>query len=179
MEKKNGCISGLALGSVLRFIVSTLELILKIVINLLVFFGLWLPLVYALFGLGLYLGFHFNPLDWTLEGQLYVSGFVTCVLCSLIITIRNLIVRPAKSVFYGFKTPLWTRKKDENIELVEIKKTKKKMKEPFEEKKIEKPKIYYSAVESNTLIHEYTDRFEIYKIENNKARLESVEYKHD
>ncbi len=179
MEKKDGCVTGLALGSVLRFIASALELILRIIINLLLFFGLWLPLVYALFGLALYLGLGFNPLDWQLEGQLYISGFVTCILCSLIITIRNLIVKPAKQVFDGFKTPLWQRKKDKNIELVEIRKAKKTTIEAKKPTKKEKPNIYYSAVEADTLIHEYSDRFEIYKIDNNKARLQSVEYKHD
>jgi hypothetical protein len=179
-KKKDGCVTGLALGSVLRFIVSALELILRILINLLIFFGLWLPLVYALFGLALYLALGFNPLDWNLEGQLYISGFATCVLCSLIITVRNLIVKPAKQVFDGFKTPLWKRAKDKNIELVEITKSKATVKQPKKKsEKEEKPSIYYSAIEPDTLIHEYSDRFEIYKIEDNKARLETVEYKYE
>lgn len=180
MEKKDGCVTGLALGSVLRFIASVLELILRIIINLLLFFGLWLPLVYALFGLALYLGLGFNPLDWELEGQLYISGFATCILCSLIITIRNLIVKPAKQVFDGFRTPLWQRKKDKKIELVEIQKPKKTITNSGKNLiKKEKPIIYYSSVEPDILIHEYADRFEIFKVENNKARLESVEYKHE
>ncbi len=41
----------------------------------------------------------------------------------------------------------------------------------------EEPKIYLSKVESNTLIHEYEDRFEVYKMKDGKAVKDRVEYK--
>lgn len=41
----------------------------------------------------------------------------------------------------------------------------------------EEPKIYLSAVEANTLIHEYPDRFEVYDLDGGKKTLRSIEYK--
>ena len=41
----------------------------------------------------------------------------------------------------------------------------------------EEPKIYMSAVEPNTLIHEYSNRFEVYRLEAGEKELVSVEYK--
>lgn len=41
----------------------------------------------------------------------------------------------------------------------------------------EEPKIYMSAVEPNTLIHEYSNRFEVYHLEAGEKELVSVEYK--
>ena len=41
----------------------------------------------------------------------------------------------------------------------------------------EDPKIYMSAVEEDTLIHEYSDRFEVYKLKGGEKVLSSIEYK--
>ncbi len=41
----------------------------------------------------------------------------------------------------------------------------------------EEPKIYMSAVEPNTLIHEYSDRFEVYVLDGGIKKLDRIEYK--
>lgn len=41
----------------------------------------------------------------------------------------------------------------------------------------EEPKIYMSAVEENLLIHEYSDRFEVYKLSGGEKTLINIEYK--
>ncbi len=41
----------------------------------------------------------------------------------------------------------------------------------------ERPTIYMSAVEENTLIHEYADRFEVYRLNGGEKVLDRVEYK--
>lgn len=41
----------------------------------------------------------------------------------------------------------------------------------------ERPKIYYSAIEKDTLIHEYSDRFEVYRMIGGRAVPDKVEYK--
>lgn len=178
-EKKSGCLVGVAMGSALKVIaIGVLELS-KLIIKLLVFFGLWLPLIYTLFGLILYYTLNFNPFELQLEGQLFISGFVACVICSVIISIRNLIIKPIKSVAKGFKTPIWTK-----VPIKEKEEPTKKLKTKhpivatsLEEIEKPRPSIYYSTLEMNTLIHEYKDRFEIYRLEDNKAKLERVEYK--
>lgn len=176
MEKNKGCGFGLFIGSTIKFVVMSFDLVAKFFARILLFFGLWLPALYAVFGLILFWIFGFNPFDFQLEGQLYISGFVACCICSLIITIRNLIVKPTKSIIYGYKKPLWQKPKrvyiDEEKEgdISSTKKTK-----DFEER----PMIYYSKLEQNTLIHEFSDRFEIYHLQNNIAHLDRVEYKNN
>lgn len=179
MSKKSGCMAGSVIGSILRFFISGIQLLIKIIMQVLFYTGLWIPAIYILFGFILYWAFGFNPLDWHLEGQLYVSGLIACTLCSLVITIRNIIVKPAKSVYKGYKKPIWTRKKSDGDEVVVVKKQTADKVDVNIAEEIQKPRpsIYYSTLEENTLIHEYDDRFEIYRIENNKARLERVEYK--
>lgn len=41
----------------------------------------------------------------------------------------------------------------------------------------ETPKIYMSAVEEDVLIHEYSDRFEVYKLNGGEKTLTGIEYK--
>lgn len=41
----------------------------------------------------------------------------------------------------------------------------------------EEPKIYLSVLEPNTLIHEYSDRFEVFRLVNGKAVKDRVEFK--
>lgn len=41
----------------------------------------------------------------------------------------------------------------------------------------ESPKIYYSSLEGNTLIHEYSDRFEVFRIIDGRLLRDKVEYK--
>lgn len=177
-EKKSGCMAGVAVGSALKAIAIGLMELTKLIGKLLIFFGLWLPFVYAVFGVILYYALHFNPFNWTLEGQLYTSGFVACVICSVIISIKNLIIKPVKSVAKGFKTPIWTKVPIEEKEnIAPITKRKKGIMDTSTILEKPRPSIYYSTLEENTLIHEYEDRFEIYRLEGNKAKLERVEYK--
>ncbi len=41
----------------------------------------------------------------------------------------------------------------------------------------EVPKVYFSSLEENTLIHEYNDRFEVFRIVNGERNLAEVLYK--
>lgn len=181
MSKKSGEKAGSIIGSIIKFFLTGITLLIKIILRLLLFLGLWIPAVYILFGVALYFIFGFNPLDWHLEGQLYVSGLIACSLCSLVVAIRNIIVKPAKSVYKGYKKPIWKKPEDDDKEEIIISKRKK---EEIDERVVEdikkpRPNIYYSTIEENTLVHEYEDRFEIFTIVNNKARLDRVEYKNE
>jgi hypothetical protein len=173
MSKKQGCMAGVMLGSLIKFFLTGFWMLIKVIASLIWFFGLWLPAAYALFGLILYWVFGFNPLKLELEGQLYISGFIACCLCSIVISIRNLIVKPAKSILYGYKKPVW--KKSGRKQAPDAAKPQTDELNSFQVR----PSIYYSTLEENTLIHEYPDRFEIYRIADNKARLERVEYKNE
>lgn len=181
MSKDSGCMSGTVIGSMVRFFLAGTQLLIKIILQLILYLGLWIPGMYVLFGVILYYTLSFNPLDLQLEGQLYFSGLAACILCSIIITVRNIIVKPISSIYRGPKTPAISAReeaesgRDEDLNNQE-KSARYGKRHSYE---IPRPSIYYSIIEEDTLIHEYEDRFEIYKVEENKARLERVEYKNE
>ena len=49
--------------------------------------------------------------------------------------------------------------------------------QPTSAMRCDEPKIYMSAIEPNTLIHEYSDRFEVYLLEGGEKTLKDVLYK--
>jgi hypothetical protein len=100
---------GLFLGSALRIIFGIIKGILKIVYKLLVFFGLWIPVVYVIFGAILHRFTGFNPFGFSLYGTIYLSGFVAAVVCCIIIAVKNAVVKPARSVYEGYKNPIWKK----------------------------------------------------------------------
>lgn len=246
IKKAKGCAFGLLIGTLLRTLIVVVEFLSRLLAKVLVLFGLWIPLIYAIFGVILYYVFHFNPFDFSIYSTLYLSGAAACVVSSLIISIRNIILRPAKSVYDGYKHPLWERHRDENIEKEEeefqdyvLKKRAEKLvpeeiedfsthkyrkkqveflppNEDFAPKELassvksapiydryaynvnfndnkpsftnkepmlapairqEKPQVYFSKLEPELLVHEYSDRFELFKIVNHRSVLDRVEYK--
>lgn len=259
IKRAKGCAFGLLIGTLLRTMFVVIEFLARIVAKILVLFGLWIPLIYAIFGVILYYFFHFNPFDFSLYSTLYLSGAAASVVGSLIISIRNIVLKPAHSVMEGFKHPLWEKNREENIEKEEaefaefvVKKKGEKLspEEPddFEMRKYrkkeveylppakdfgqseptdgrfwgrkhkkdkeelnvlasdklayntsyndvnppfpyygkndfspiiksEKPKVYFSKLEPDLLVHEYSDRFELFRIENNRSVFDRVEYK--
>jgi len=97
---------GFFLGSLLRFIVNIAVGILKVVCKLLIFFGLWIPLVYIIFGVVLNKTIGFNPLDFSLYSTIYLSGLIGAIVACVIIAVKNGVLKPAKSVYSGFVNPL-------------------------------------------------------------------------
>lgn len=198
--------AGCAISGLLLAFVKLLNVAARFLAALLSFTGLWLPLFYAVLGVVLFLTTGFNPFDWKLEGQLYISGFVACVLCSIAITIRNLIIKPFRSIFPKKKEEPLQRKK-RKIKTVEITeytdrkneyenaefstvpierefKTEKLSAEktpepPKAEPQIEeKPLVYLSSVENDLLVYEYKDRFELFRvIGDNEVKMERIEFK--
>lgn len=65
----------------------------RIFVRLIVYTGLWLPGLYALLGVALAYGASFKPFDFGTYSVLYLSGGVACIICAVIITVRN---------FFGF-----------------------------------------------------------------------------
>ena len=197
MSRARGCMTGIALGSVFRAIFYLIGVVVKVLASVLVFTGLWVPAVYALLGGILYLIYHFDPLNnQGLYEYLYLTGAIITVVIALIIFIRNLIVKPIKKAVTGDDgTEPWKKKKEkkkkekseERGEWVPKKRLFSRQKEEKPEEKVifeepvfekkEEPNIYLSAVEENTLIHEYSDRFEVYKLVNGRAIRDKVEYK--
>lgn len=217
-------------------------LLLKVILTC----GLYLPIVYALFGLILHLSCNFNPFDFGTYSLIYLSGGLACVVCAFIITVRNTIVRPFKSAItdrqeekakryeewadVDFASEQQQRKEkelEEELNLappvddendISYDRNKKKEKKlppylineddfsldgdedraeagmllfdwlPVKRKPAEKtsmktkpkkeiPDIYYSKLQPNILVHEYEDRFELFRVVGDRTVSVGIEYK--
>ena len=188
--------TGVALGSVFRAVFYLIGVIVKVLASVLVFTGLWVPALYALLGCVLYLVYQFDPLNnQGLYEYLYLSGAVVTIIIALVIFIRNLIINPIKKAVTGDDgTEPWKKKREkkrlekalEREERDAKKRETARQKEEKEEipifdepiyEKREEPNIYLSKVEADTLIHEYSDRFEVYKLVDGRAIKDKVEFK--
>lgn len=177
-------------GGLLNALVSVFKFILWLVFMALTKLGLWIPALYALFGVGLYLFADFNPFDFGTESILYLVGFGASVLCALIIAVRNVIVKPLKGVVEGYKNPFWKKSDDgkepkQKAKEVEVKAENPPDRVPYQyeeapKPRIERPKIYRSELEPDSLIHEYSDRFEVFvTLPDGREVLDKIEYKRD
>lgn len=218
ISKAKGCLGGVLLGSALRALLFLLNGLFKLIVNILVFFGLWAPFFYALLGGVLYLLFRFDPLSGSVDSKIYLAGFAGSLLCALLITLKNIFDRPAKSVAEGFRKPIWKKQEEEDKERREEEASRRRrrnadreddrdydrdydreerLRRRYEEAPLRRyndeeereryprrqnpapqtPKIYYSALEQDTLVHEYDDRFEVFRIRDGRPVLDKVEYK--
>lgn len=177
-------------GGLLNAMVSVVKFILWLLFMLITKLGLWIPALYALFGVGLYLFADFNPFDLGGESILYLVGFGASVLCALIIAVRNVIVKPLKGVVEGYKNPFWKKSGGEKepkqkAKQVEVQEQKSPDSIPnrYEETpkpRIERPKIYRSELEPDSIVHEYSDRFEVFvALPDGREVLDKIEYKRD
>lgn len=246
-KKKSKNRVGLVVGSILRSIVEFLAFFFKVVFKILTFFGLWIPLIYAAFGWILYLALDFNPFKFDTLGTLYLCGGLACVVAAAIISVRNVIVKPAKSIYNGYKHPIWKKAEEEEIDkeaeflkYAERSETVKNYKKesrynppeiedfrlpkendysadyllPIEDfsartesekcggkyslnldwlpkiedndtetvsvralPKEEEPLVYFSKIKPELLIHEYSDRFEVFRMAGEKCIPVEVKYK--
>lgn len=249
MRKTNsfGDIFGAIAGGFSALIKGLIRLLLK----LLVTFGLWLPILYVLLGVILHYGAGFDPLGFDVYSIIYLSGGVACIVCAVIITVRNVFVMPVKSVFTrrrdkindmwadeefaareqterlakekrerdfsppeGGEYPLFNEKEQENkkkfaaedkeeipeylidadgdedeetddrksasallFDWVPAKKEPKAKPKMKSVPKKEIPEVYFSKLNPSLLVHEYSDRFELFKVVGDKTEYVGVEYK--
>lgn len=178
-------------GGLLNAVVAVFKFVLWLLFMLITRLGLWIPALYALFGLGLYLFADFNPFDiGSVESILFLVGFAASALCAVIIAVRNIIVKPLKGVVEGYKNPFWKKagggkekkEKDKPVE-IEVKYPENRYPNQYDEapkRNIERPKIYRSELEPESLVHEYSDRFEVFvTLPDGREVLDKIEYKRD
>ena len=122
--------AGEVIGSGLRALVEFFVFLCKVIGKFLKFTGLWIPLLYGLFGLILYWTLGFDPIRLDVWGTLYLCGMIACVLACAVLLIRNLVVRPVKSIVRGYKNPVWRKKYDLPTESVRTDKLDKKYSPP-------------------------------------------------
>ena len=106
--------------------------------------------------------------------------------------------KPAESVAEGFKKPIWKSRSDTDSEEPRPRYEKRRYyddEDDYPRQKsprrpvapddyapeppplAETPRIYYSAREKDTLVHEYNDRFEVFRVKDGRPVLDKVEYK--
>lgn len=132
---KSGCLLGFTGATILKTIVNTLNWAIKIISSVMLFFGLYIPFAYLIYGGLLYLIAKVPIFDFSTNSQLYLLGLLLCVICSVIISVRNLIMRPLTSVI------AWHDRKNQP----------------------EQPMIYRSNVMRDLIIYEYKDRYDVYR----------------
>lgn len=188
---KKGCFFGLILGSILKLLVGIFKGVIFVLSWSIVYLGLWVPFLYAIVGLVLFFTVQFNPFEWTTWGQLYFAGFIASVVAALIITVRNIILKPLKSVSDGYKNPVWKRNTEKEEPVRETSRAPRaaaRAEEPEDEmppvRKTprayeESPLVYESELEHGSIVHEYSDRFEVFVLKNGRLVLDKVEMKNE
>ncbi len=145
------------------------KIIVRAVGEIIVFFSLYIPGLYLLVGafLSKFAGFDINAPG--LDRTLFLIGIVLCVLCSLILTIRKLIITPFKTAFSGVAR----RTKKEFSSRPEFKEEERKIissNSPY-------PLEYRSKIYPDIKVREWSDRFELYKHDGEGEKLYKIEYK--
>lgn len=130
-------------------------------------FGLIVPLLYAVFGLILYLSLDLKPNTKDINTVLFWVGAALSVLSSAVISVKR-VRREEEDA--ADACPLRPRRRRAVCpNTAEYKRSR---------VKIDSPKIYMSNLEPDKLIHEYEDRFIIYETDERGApRYIKTEYK--
>lgn len=151
-------VGGILSGWLLKFFKFLGGVVLRGLGTILSFFGLYVPLLYLLFGLVLHLMFDFDPFGGDVNGKLYVLGLVECFGCTAIICVRNLVAKPLKSVFAFLKGASHGRIR-QNRDVPET------------------PEVYRSSVRPDLIVYEYHNRYDLFRDENGRLCFLRTEYK--
>lgn len=158
--------AGIGAGIIAIFTIlwKVIKFVAEIIAKLIIYLGLWAPLLYLAYGGILkliYKDFYmFSP---DTNSILYFVGLILCVIISIIITIKNLIVKPFKKIF-SRKDVIQYGDKDER-----------KLKRDMPEA----PRIYKSRVNSGVIVYEYKNRYDLYEEHDDQLVLVSTEFKNN
>ncbi|MDR2266126.1 MAG: hypothetical protein LBE09_00875 [Christensenellaceae bacterium] len=111
IEEKEATALGLFLGSLLKLIFIFLKFLFVVLYKISIFFGLWLPALYALFGVIMHFATGFDPFAGGLYANLYISGFTLCMVFAVITSGWHIFLKPFRGVKTGFANPVWKRTK--------------------------------------------------------------------
>lgn len=140
--------------------------------EIIVFFSLYIPGLFLIFGAVLSKYFGLNISTPGLERTLFIIGIVLCFLCSAIITVRKLILTPINTVFSGMKK----RTKKEFDTRPDFREEEKK----FVRRTTSKyPLEYRSKLYPEIKVREWSDRFELYVDDGEGEKFYKVEYKNN
>lgn len=157
------------LSVILKILKFVLDIVVKIVARILRITGLHVPLLYGIYILVLYAIYGFDLSAPSVETTLFYIGLATSFVCCAVIFAKN-ISKPF--AFLSRKTVKVHYENDNRNERRNIPK-----RQIYHERAVEKPDIYWSRLYPDILVHEYHDRFKLYKRINGEMRLVKIEYK--
>lgn len=157
--KLSGCLLGSALTGVLGVIWKILKFALEAAAKAVVYFGLYFPIAYLVYGFALFLAFDFPPFGvGSVDGRLYVFGFALSLAAAAVKTVRSAIVKPLKEYF--------------NSQVIEYDVSGHKGKNLPEA-----PRIYKSRVNPGVIVYEYGNRYDLYEEYDGGLVLVKTEWK--
>ena len=173
--------------ALMKTIMTVLHILALVIINLLVYFGLWIPLIYMIITGILMLtgGLNLSVIDT--NTIIFYCGLALCFVGSIIITIRHLIVMPLKEMMNisDAKKKIKDKKElDKQRRLYMSDPAKYFIKYEGEmphdshpvylQSKKERatslpPVVYKSNVDQSIIIHEYSNHYEVYREQNGRC----------
>ena len=121
--------------------------------------GLYVPAAYLAYGAALYLAFGFGLFERSVDGALYIFGFVLSFGCSAVITVRRLRTKPLKDLLRVAAEEYAGNRRIKNAPEV--------------------PRIYRSRVNRGVTVYEYADRYDLYEKRGKGLALVKTEWKKD
>ena len=137
----------------------------KHLINGIMGIGLYVPGTYLLYAILLkaIVGLDLKVIE---QRNLFFVGLAVSVLCSVVIGIRNYVIKPLRRTD-SRPTPLASRRgRRDVVDLPEPRQV-----------TPDRPLIYRSRIYPDVTVYEFRDRFDLYKHVNGELRLVGVEYK--
>lgn len=137
---KSGFLMGFAGASILRVVIKFLGYVVRALSTIMLYFGLYIPFFYMLYGLIIYLTLGVQLFDFSVNSQLFLLGLLLCLISSVIISVRSVILAPIKSV----------------------------LKYMDRRSAPEQPLIYRSTVLPDLIIYEYSNRYDVFRDYNGR-----------
>ena len=142
------------------------------IIDVCMFFGLEVPLLYIIFGAVLRSNFGLDISEQSSSRTLFYLGFWLCLIVALVILIRHIVDAKRETTSRMFRK---VHPKKRKKRVLYPQKIEKPIRTQSLIKRDEKPRVYRSQMYPELLIHEYSDRFKVYDYETRE--LVRVEYK--
>lgn len=169
------------LTGIVRAIYKVLEVVAIIILELLVYFGLWIPTVYMIItGICMLTG-NLDLSQYNVSTIIFYIGLALCLLGSLVITIRHLILNPISQIIDERKIKK-EFKHNQEIEKQKMLYEKDPAKyyakyegqaphpshpvyrqDQKERRENMPPIVYRSNVNPSIIVHEYKDYFDVYR----------------
>lgn len=180
------------LTGIVKAIYKVLEVVAIIILELLVYFGLWIPTVYMIItGICMLTG-NLDLSQYNVSTIIFYIGLALCLLGSLVITIRHLIINPIGDIIEERKVKKQFKHNQElekqrmmyeNDPAKYYAKYEGQAPHPShpvyrqdknERKENHPPLVYRSNVDPSIIVHEYKDYFEVYREDphGNVARID-------